>query len=200
MRQFLCYPDAKAYTIPELESRLQFKCLKQIAFESDLERQEILRRGMEQWKNQGVREHSLIMGAKYFNEIEGSYLPNVSIRWINENLGYGLFAEEQLEAESYIGEYTGIVRKYDRRNANHYTYEYPVLDDTGKSYVIDATSGYLTRFINHSFSPNLKPVYAFYQGFYHVIFISMHTIEKGTQLSFNYGYNYWYTRGQPEKL
>jgi uncharacterized protein len=75
-----------------------------------------------------------------------------------------------------------------------------VPDSLGRSFVIDATQGNLTRFINHSFTPNLRPVHVYYAGFYHLIFLAMQRIEKGTQLSYSYGKNYWYLRGKPAEL
>lgn len=118
----------------------------------------------------------------------------------NDDVGYGLYAEQAIEKDSYLGEYTGIVRKNDRRYLeplNNYCYEYPIQDEIGRNYVIDATSGNATRFINHSSSPNLKPVYAFIDGFYHLIFLALDRIERGTQLSYDYGTNYWYLRNPP---
>jgi len=59
------------------------------------------------------------------------------------------------------------VRENNRRYfepLNNYCYEYPVPDSIGRSFVIDATQGNLTRFINHSYEPNLKPKYAFLKG------------------------------------
>ncbi len=38
--------------------------------------------------------------------------------------------------------------------------EYPIADRLARNYVIYATKGNFTRFINHSDKPNLNPVYA----------------------------------------
>ena len=100
----------------------------------------------------------------------------------------------------FLGEYTGIVRKNDRRYVeplNNYCYEYPVPDSIGRSHVIDATQGNFARFINHSSKPNLKPEYAFFDGFFHLIFITNRAIKLGEPLSYNYGSTYWYLRGLP---
>ena len=70
-------------------------------------------------------------------------------------------------------------------------------DEDGINYVIDATNGNLTRFINHSYNPNLQPMYAFIEGFYHLIFLTIKPIKNGEQLAYNYGNNYWYLRGKP---
>jgi SET domain-containing protein len=108
-----------------------------------------------------------------------------------------------LQKGIYIGEYTGVVRENRRvyfAPLNNYCYEYPVPDGIGKNYVIDATKGNFTRFINHSYEPNLKPVYAFLDGFYHLIFLSLRVIQKGEQLCYDYGRHYWVIRPVPEEL
>lgn len=191
--------DVNDFSIQELEKRLKFKYLPQIAFETPTAQQEIRMKGLE-------KEHAdeaIVLGNRFIQKIEKGYTPHVSIRWINGYTGYGLFAEEDLSKGSYAGEYTGLVRKNDRRYfepVNHYCYEYPVPDEIGRSFVIDATQGNFTRFMNHSFSPNLKPIHVFYDGFYHLIFLALRSIKKGDQLTYNYGQSYWYTRDPPQKF
>lgn len=180
-----------------------FHYLPQIAFQSEQEKQEILSRGLLELKKGTIPQQAIQRGQKYRGLIENSFEPKVAIRYINENVGYGAFAEEPLKARQYIGEYTGIVRENLRNYfapLNNYCYEYPIPDPIGRSYVIDATQGNFTRFINHSDSPNLKPLYAFLDGFYHLIFLAMRPIAPGEQLSYAYGSRYWYLRSPPEKL
>ncbi len=199
-RKFQYYPDKGFYTIEELQERLQFTYVPLIAFENALDRQEVLQRGLEKLQAGGVTAEALELGARYIEKIQASYIPEVSVRMVGEEVGYGLFAEEEIEAGAYVGEYTGIVRKNDRRYTeplNNYCYQYPVPDHIGRDYVVDATQGCLTRFINHSYTPNLRPVHVFYEGYYHLIFLAIKRIEKGAQLSFNYGKNYWYVRSAP---
>lgn len=203
-RAFSYFPEGKVYSISELESHLNFKYVPLNSFESLEEQQEIKERGLKKWKEGEVSAESQELGIRFIQEIEAAYIPQVSIRYLNEALGHGLFLEEMVEEGSYVGEYTGVVRKNDLRRyfspINNYCYEYPVPDDLGKNHVIDATSGSLTRFINHSFDPNLKPVYVFYEGFYHLIFLAIRRIEKGMQLCYDYGQNYWSIRTPPAAL
>lgn len=182
---------------------LEFKYLPHISFKNKKERLNILTRGLEELRKGNVPEFVLELGKKYRNEIESAYCPNVAVRFISERVGHGVFAEETLKEGLYIGEYTGIVREHRRvyfAPLNNYCYEYPVPDGIGKNYVIDATQGNFTRFINHSYEPNLKPVYAFFDGFYHLIFISLREIQKGEQLCYDYGRHYWVIRSVPEEL
>lgn len=202
-KKYQYFPGGGFHTLNELEALLQFKFLPQIAFETPEAQQDVLTRGLEKLNNSGISEETLMLGQKYKREIEAAYIPDVSVRFLDPKVGTGLFAEEEIETGSYVGEYTGIVRKNDRRYMeplNDYCYEYPVPDYIGRSFVIDATQGHLTRFINHSYNPNLKPVHVFYEGYYHLIFIALERIKKGAQLSYNYGKNYWYIRRPPLEL
>lgn len=192
--------DGMNFPLPELERTIGFRFLPQIAFESPEEKAEIQRRGLEK---ESVTSEERERGDLFRKEIEAASLPGVSIRSISETVGYGLFAEESIQPGSYAGEYTGIVRRNNRRYIeplNHYCYRYPVLDHLGLSFVIDATQGNLTRFINHSSKPNLQPSYAFYDGFYHLIFLALREILPGEQLFYDYGPTYWQIRDKPEKL
>ena len=182
---------------------LEFTYLAHNAFETESDREDVLARGLRYLAEGKVSEESLALGEKYRREIHSAYIPKVLVRFISDEVGNALYADEDIDAGQYVGEYTGIVRKNDRRYGypiNNYCYEYPVADEIGRNFVVDATSGCLTRFINHSSTPNLKPCYAFLDGFYHVIFLSVKKIEKGDQLLFDYGKNYWYVRGAPKPL
>lgn len=200
MNTYSFEPDNLYYSIPELEKRIPFTFLPSIAFESLDDQIEILNRGLAKYQKKLIRLEALALGKKYKDKIEAAYIPRVSVRWLNDQVGYGLFAEEEIAKGNYVGEYTGIVRRNDRRYfepLNNYCYEYPVEDEIGRSFVIDATQGNLTRFINHSRKPNLNPIHIYYDGYYHLIFIALCPIQKGEQLSYNYGENYWYLREKP---
>ncbi|HEX2579429.1 MAG TPA: SET domain-containing protein-lysine N-methyltransferase [Rhabdochlamydiaceae bacterium] len=190
--------DGLLYPIEELEKRIPFKYIPQLVFE---DQSDVVARGKAKDQNNLITPQALELGRKYINKITSAYIPKVSVRWISGKVGYGLFAEEPIAAGSYVGEYTGIVRKNDRRYfepLNNYCYEYPVDDEIGRSLVIDATQGNLTRFINHRSNPNLQPVHVFYDGYYHLIFIALRSIELGEELSYDYGESYWYLRDKPE--
>ncbi len=177
----------------ELEKQFGFKYLSRNTFEN---RRDIRARGLKH----PIPPEAIEFGKQYIDQIKCAYIPEVSIRFVGEKVGHGLFAEEKIKAGDYVGEYTGHVRKNTRlffAPLSNYCYEYPVPDSIGRSFVIDATDGCLTRFINHSYHPNLRPVYAFHRGFYHLIFIALSDIEIGTELSYNYGVNYWYVREPP---
>lgn len=198
--KFQLLPDQEFLSIPELEKRLGYRHIPLNEFETLADKEEVRQKGLAKEKNGEIPPISLQMGHKFHSHILSSYIPKVSIRWVHPSVGHGLFAEEIIEKDAYVGEYTGVVRRNDRRYfepMNNYCYEYPIPDEIGRSYVIDATAGCLTRFINHSTSPNLKPLHVYWEGFYHLIFIALRRIEIGEQLSFDYGETYWYIREKP---
>lgn len=178
---------------------VDFTFLAQIAFESEEAKADIQARGL-----LVLDETASAFGDRFRDQIECSYLPKVSVLDLGDKIGHGLFTEEDIEDGAYVGEYTGIVRRDDIRKylepINNYCFKYPVLDRMGKDHVIDATQGHLTRFINHSANPNLKPVYALIDGFYHLIFLAGRPIFKGSQLTYDYGLNYWCVRNKPQTI
>ncbi len=190
-------------SIADIEKKFGFAYLGLNSFESIDDQLDVHNRGLKHLSEGKVSQESLDLGQQYHKEILSSYIPKVSVRFISDDVGHALFAEEEIEVGRYVGEYTGIVRKNDRRYGypiNNYCYEYPIPDEIGRNFVVDATRGCLTRFINHSSDPNLKPFYAFYEGYYHVIFLSIKKISVGDQLLFDYGKSYWYVRGAPKVL
>jgi hypothetical protein len=195
--------DGVKENILEMERRFQFRYLPHNSFENPEDRLKVETLGTLKFESGAVSAEALELGLRFAREIQEAYLAHVSIRWVSDQVGYGCFAEEEIEKGAFVGEYTGIVRENNRRYTeplNNYCYEYPILDSLGRSFVIDATDGNLTRFINHSSRPNLRPVYAFFNGFYHCIFFAIQSITRGSQLSYDYGQSYWYMRGSPEQI
>lgn len=175
-----------------------FTYLTHNIFESLEEKEEIQKRGA----NSPISSEAIALGKLHEKEIRAAYLPALSIRFLTSAVGHGAFLEEDLPKGAFVGEYTGIVRRNDirRYSLNNYIYTYPVKDINNINYIIDASSGNLTRFINHSFNPNLAPHFAYLDGFYHLIFLTLTPLLAGTHLSYNYGQSYWYIRKWPEEI
>jgi hypothetical protein len=185
----------KSCSLKELEALLNFQYLQKLTFSPE---EKILEKGLQKYQKGDVLQEHLLLGKKFEKEIQDGLSPQVSVRFCQSGVGFGLFAEEDLEEDIFVGEYTGLVRKNnDYLKMNDYLYSYPVEDSIGRNYVIDATNGNLMRFVNHSFWPNLKPSYAFIDGIYHVILVTIMPIQKGRQLTYDYGRNYWYVRSSP---
>lgn len=138
-------------------------------------------------------------GKQYREEISVGYFADTVIRWIDDDLGYGLFAGIDFIEGDYIGEYTGKVRRIVRskKDLNPYCVHYPTKFFSWNYTLIDAQDqGNESRFINHSSTPNLTPHWVYDRGLMHLVLKANRFISKGTQLTIDYGKDFW--RNRPE--
>lgn len=138
---------------------------------------------------------------KWSKQLDEGAVAKVSIRWINEEIGYGLFAEEPLLKGAWIGEYTGLVRQLWRHHQDHnpYCLHYPTILWSIKYHIVDSLwIGNELRFINHSDEPNLEPEYILDRGLLHFALFAKRDIKEGEQLFFDYGEAFW--KGSKKKL
>ncbi len=134
--------------------------------------------------------------------LKEGFIPPVEILFINPFLGYGVFAQEDIQELSYIGQYVGVVRKRSSKKdvLNSYIFGY-VSTSRGTKYVIDAKEkGNFTRYINHSDEPNLTSRWIVEDGITKVIFFTNRLIKKGEQLCYDYGPVFWKRRSNPQLL
>lgn len=142
------------------------------------------------------------LGHFYAKGVRGGVALDLTIAWIDDKIGYGVWTNSAIPANAYVGEYTGILRKrrFFGRWQNSYCFDY-YIGETRSRYVIDAEkAGNHTRFINHSATPNLETASLYCDGLFHVIVYANREIPAGTQLCYDYGENYWKKRGKPVLL
>lgn len=189
-------------TTSELERRFQIAYVPQIAF-AKLSYYRKLARTTAKFLRKGyLEEEQLWLGAYFKDEVLRAPLPPVRLRWIDESLGWGVFAERDLEPLDYIGEYAGLVRPKKRSDGkNSYCFEMSIAPGEKTKYTIDALNqGSITRFINHSQTPNLKSALATVRDLPHVVLFVAKFIPKGEQLCYDYGPDYWKKRTHPKPL
>jgi len=162
------------------------------------ENEEILKEVFEKTKK--AKEADLIspekiwMGIYFDKEIRQAFHPAVSVRYIDEKVGFGAFADERIPSCSFVGEYTGVItlRNQSHIHDNHYSVRYTVWDMLEKKYVLDGKKmGNYTRFINHSEKPNLSLQAIYWRGLPRMIFVALREIREGSQLTFDYGPLFW---------
>lgn len=137
-------------------------------------------------------------------------LPHLSVRFLRSDLGFGLFCNEAMEAGQVIGEYVGIVYscRRDTMKYTRYSLTYPSSDG---GFQIDASEhGNITRFINHSSSPNAAFKHVYLNGLWHVYCVSPilmfsssllclqitnQAIGPNSQIVVDYGPSYWQGQG-----
>jgi len=133
-------------------------------------------------------------GQTYAKELDEGFVAPSSIRWIDNHIHYGLFAERDFIKGEWLGEYTGIVREYLRTdpNQNAYCLHYPTRFWSLRYFMVDALlGGNETRFINHSDQPNLIPQCLVKDRLLHTVFFTSRAVKKGEQLTFHYGQDFW---------
>lgn len=134
------------------------------------------------------------LGVYLEKELENHRIAPLSIRKVDETIGYGLFAEEFLPEGTWVGEYTGIVRACTifRPKTNEYTFRYPLYRTFWTVFSIDAKEyGNETRFLNHSEKPNCEAVALFKNGLYHLGIRTLKEVERDEELVFDYHKEIW---------
>ncbi len=137
---------------------------------------------------------------KYGNKLRDHYYAQCYIKKIDSTMGYGLFVSEPVAEGELIGEYTGIVKESpcpdleDRVIAEEteYAWDYPEAIPGLRDLELNAGSaGSILRFINHSFTPNLRIEHAVIDNNWKIFFVADEDINKGSELYVDYGDAYW---------
>lgn len=191
--------EEKLLSIFEFEQWMQIRFIPQLDFSDGAFLHKMTQKTLKLHQKNRLSRGQLWQGSYFKKEIMNPSLPPVSIRWIDSQVGWGVFATSPIKKMAFIGEYGGIVRKRRRADKkNGYCFEYTIAEGEDSSYVIDARDqGGLIRFINHSPEPNLRPLLATFDGISHVIFVAKEPIAVGSQLLYDYGPNYWTYRPKP---
>ncbi|MGM0440164.1 MAG: SET domain-containing protein-lysine N-methyltransferase [Chlamydiota bacterium] len=138
------------------------------------------------------------LGKLFYHHIQSGFVQDISIRWIDDVLGFGAYAEKDLAAWEYIGEYTGFIKRkhFFFSNINAYCFAYPTAYVHWLKYTIDSQQqGNQTRYINHSDYPNSEATAVYCDdGLFHIIFRAIKDIPRGTQITTDYGFIYWSKR------
>ena len=148
------------------------------------------------------KRHNRWVCSLYGNNIRRQEESVYYLEKINPLVGYGVFAGENIQSLSYIGEYAGELRARRGRKdkKNDYIFGYMV-GTFGTPWIIDAKNkGNFTRFLNHSFDPNVSSRGVVVDGVYHVIFFANRSIAKGEQMTYDYGPTYWNNRPYPQEV
>lgn len=139
---------------------------------------------------------------KYGKQIAQGYMAPVLIKFINDKIGYGVFAQADLNVNDLVGEYTGIVIPLNTIKDTKYTWDYlSGQDQQGNKFNISldaGTAGNEMRYVNHDYQPNTVMQYVPQGGLWHVVYVVIKPIKKGEQILTDYGRRYWAgLRGEP---
>lgn len=137
---------------------------------------------------------------KYGEKLKNYYYVPLYVKKTDDETGYGLFVSESLKKGDLIGQYTGVVQEAsdyndsgeDISSGTEFAWDYPDEIPGLPALEINAvTAGSLLRFVNHSFTPNLRVEHAVIGNEWMIFFVLDINVKSDTQLFCDYGNDYW---------
>lgn len=199
--KLLC-PLAEISTFPDLPKLEEFQYLSHPIFETQEGLEQVLSLTAKAKKEDKIPAEKIWMGIYFDKEIRKGIHPPISIRHIDSELGYGVFADKKIAPCTFVGEYTGVIqeRKPKQLRGKLHCLRYTMWDGK-KNFTVNAEEkGNFTRFINHSSKPNLGLQSIYWRGIPRMIFVALKEIREGGQLTFDYGPLFWKEVKQTPKI
>lgn len=190
-------------TPSDFEQTLNVRYLSTLQFNDEKIRKRVEKKCQKALAKEWITPRQKWLGCYYANEIRGAPRLDLTIAWMDDVIGYGVWTNRDIAANAFVGEYTGVLRKraFWGRWKNLYCFDYTIGPKRSTSLVIDCQdSGNHTRFINHSSTPNLNLVSVYCEEMIHVILFAGRAISAGEQLTYDYGNEYWEKRDKPQNL
>jgi hypothetical protein len=189
-------------TLEEWESLSRTSFSTSLEFDRPSLREKVVQKTEKLYRKGELSRQQLWFGSYFKEEMDALFIPDVVIRYIDPIFGWGVFANRNFKKMEFIAEYSGLLRKVKRSDKeNSYCFEYTFANGVKSPYTIDAQDkGGIGRLINHSRTPNLQSSLATVDFVSHVILITNQAIEKGSQLCYDYGPDYWSRRESPRQL
>ena len=196
--------DKKTHRIPlkDFEKKLQIKYTNYLEFEHPDYLRWAIYKGNKQLKKKSVRKMNRWTLALHQKAILKPRYDHIYIGYVDRSIGYGVFANRDLPALTYVGEYTGVVtgRHLSKTRCNDYVFGY-MAGPKNTPFIIDAKKkGNFTRLINHSGSANMNSRWVVVGGITRIIVFTNGFIPKGEQLTYDYGKYYWRSRSSPSLI
>lgn len=126
---------------------------------------------------------------------EGHRAP-IYIKWISDEVGYGVFAREDIPAGTLIAEYSGVVVPKNRVRNRTWSWKYPIkghfIDTFPREVSLDGgIFGNEMRFLNHGDHRNTSPVFVHDGTTWVNCYYARKPIAQDEELLINYGKRYW---------
>jgi hypothetical protein len=180
------------------------KYLPTIAFQSSDIFYDVIDAAKKAKEQDQIPAERIWMGIYFDLEFQQQIHPKVSIRFIDNQIGFGVFAQERIYSCAFVGEYTGVLTKKPGRiqPEQKHSFAYTIWNTKKRKFTLNAEKqGNFTRFINHSKKPNLSLQSIYWRGIPRVVFIALRNIAEGEQLTFDYGASFWKECGElPREL
>ncbi len=192
-------PNVLVYDQERFEQLPVIEYIPQPVFESDAIFHEIVAKTKRAKEEDAILPEKIWMGIYFDKEIEKGDHPKVSIRYIDDKVGFGVFAEKRIPSCAFAGEYRGQIKERKKKELKDKVFcvRYTVWEMGRRKFILDAEKmGNFTRLINHSSKPNLSLQSVYWRGIPRMIFVAIKEIPEGTQLTFDYGMFFWKKNSQ----
>ena len=136
---------------------------------------------------------------KYRDDIKYNKFAPMCVAYINDDVGFGVFATAPIKKDDFIGVYTGVVKAKNGTDDSTYTWEHPgdPLNSKIKLECDGTYAGNELRYVNHSFAANVKKIDVLCNNRWYLCYIAQEDIEPGEQILVSYGMAYWTTTKRP---
>lgn len=156
----------------DLSKRLQFEYIGHVQYESSRDLHQMVYSISDDMREKGQYDNESI--CKMIRQ--GIVSENLVVKHIGfidgVDVGHGLFALRNINSDTFLGEYTGIISSSTLgAGQTNYCCHYPSCD--GGTYINAAYCGNVIRFLNHSSSPNCRFESIYLDGTCHVICVSI---------------------------
>jgi hypothetical protein len=137
---------------------------------------------------------------KYYDQVLAQELAPMYLKWISADIGYGVFAREDINSGQLIGLYSGQLRVMRSINEKpvedvDYAWYYPINAPSGKRLLVDAkVRGNELCFINHAKDPNTSCIDVLIDNVFYLVYVANRFIPKNYELTVSYGDGYWDSR------
>lgn len=147
------------------------------------------------------REEFERLSERYGEALRRGIRPALVVKEAGPDLGWGLFAGTDLAVDDLVGEYAGVVQAsgdapphelVDGHYLSDYAWNYPDELPDGTEFEVNALrEGNELRFANHSHQANMAVDHTLVDGLFVTFFRMQIGVIAGTQLTVDYGEEYW---------
>ena len=102
------------YSKKEFEDLMEITYLPNLRFDSVKILNKVKKICISAEKEGYLTKENIWFGAYYEKEIKSHSIPDLYIKWIDNIKEFGIFANKDFKIRSFLGEYTGNVRKYKK--------------------------------------------------------------------------------------
>lgn len=185
---------AIGYTPEEFKKITGITYLSHLQFDSLSSLRQVKRQSQFLLGNKYLSPSVKWLGTFFAKELAQGFVNDVVIQWIDNTIGYGVFANRNFSPGEFIGEYTGVVKRtrFFAQNINEFCFHYPTDNLFVHVHTIDAKyKGNETRFMNHNNKPNCEVFVCYFDSLLHVCIRTIRRVEKGAELTYHYGKDWW---------